>query len=139
MIGNKMIDIGRAADMIWIALEDEVIVHLQVETAIWLDDRLLTQMEDIYEETGLQDERWNRPQTLFDVRIAELLHLHREFFVSNIITDDDLNMEINFTGGLRIKTLPDKYCGPEDEKWRIFINDSPLPHMVAEGNKIEWI
>lgn len=79
-----------------------------------------------------------REETLFDYKIAVLLQQKRKFVVSDVLIDADFNLQIVFTNGLLIRTLPDSILESDDEKWRIFIKGSSLPHMVATGKAISW-
>ena len=137
MIGKKLSSIGHAADMIWIIIED-ISVHLQAEAVFYLRGQILAQTSDIYQETGTLGVRGNRPQTSFDVKIEDLFYFQKEFVVLEVTTDSELNLQIAFSGGLVIRTIPDGNLEQDDEKWRIFIKGSNLPHLVAEEGSISW-
>lgn len=136
IVGSQLMNLGHAADLIWVIVDD-ISVHLQADTEIYLGGQRLTQMSDIYIHnrdiaTG------EREETLFDYKIAALLQQRRKFVVSDVMIDADFNLQIVFTNGLLIRTLPDSILESDDEKWRIFIKGSSLPHIVAIGKSISW-
>lgn len=47
IVGSQLMNLGHAADLIWVIVDD-ISVHLQADTEIYLGGQRLTQMSDIY-------------------------------------------------------------------------------------------
>lgn len=136
-IGRSLRRIGHAADMIWIIIGD-VSVHLSANSVISLDGQILTKTDDLYFDYEEKLTPWVHRCTLFDKKIATLCDQPRHHRVLGISIDPELNLCINFSDGLLIKTLTSEYIDADSEKWRFLIKGSTMPHMVARGNSIDW-
>lgn len=143
LIGKKLTDIGRAADMAWIILE-EYNIDIISEFIFIKDDVRIIDSNDIYIETGEIEPIHQRPISVYDNKVQELL-AQDSFTVSEITTDKEDNLCIFFSGGLSFQTTSkiNYECGQmchllQNEKWRIFAQHTKLPHMVARRTGIEW-
>lgn len=137
IIGSQLVNIGHAADMVWIIIGD-VSIHLQLDTIVYLGGEMVTQTRDIFRDAREISDDKSQPQTIFDIKVGELLQQKQKFFVTSVSIDSNLNLCIIFSNRLMISTVTDISSEPDDEKWRILIKGSNLPHMVAEGMSVNW-
>lgn len=141
--GKKLTDMGRAADMIWIILE-EYNIDIIAETVVIKNGLQIIHSNDIYIETGAIDPKNQRPISVFDVKAKELLS-SSTYIVTEVSMDAEENLTIRLSEGLTIRTTPKinyadgQMCNLfEDEKWRIFKHHAILPHMVASKEGVYW-
>lgn len=138
--GATLVDIGHAADMIWVILSpneksievpisSEICIDIQSNTEILLQAQFLTGTNDIFIE--------HDNGCLFDHQIESLMHKTVRYCADRIFMDEHLNLVLSFSNGLIIQTLKDEVIMPDQERWRIFVNPSNSPHFVAMGDRVE--
>ena len=133
--GQSLRNIGHAADLIWIIIGN-ISIHLSSNALITLDGQTIAQTQDLYVDADGNSTRYVERNTLFDRKIVAILDKATEYRVEMISVTATKNIHIVFSNGLRIETLEDEDW--EDEKWRILIKSSGLPHMVGYSDGIEW-
>lgn len=141
LVGKRLTDMGRAADMIWVILE-EYNIDIVAQTIIIKDGIKMIESDDIYLETGEIEPIHQRPISIYDIKVEELL-ASGPFIATKITADAENNLHIDFSQGLTIQTTSQvnykngQVCALlDDEKWRIFAGKTNLPHMVARMDGI---
>lgn len=135
-IGRKIIFIGRAADMISISLSPtsecpyEFVIHIMTDGEIFLDGKLLTNTEEIFE--------FVLPSvTKYDNKIAELQNSEKAFYLQKIFYDDRNCIHAEFSDGLEIHScLSELDAQTDDELWRVFLHWKAEAHLIATGQGV---
>ena len=144
IVGGTIDGIGHAADMIWVALTPPdnmewlpktatIDFHLQSDTSIFIDSEPITGTWDLRCEDG--------SCFRFEECIQLLLQRETLYVVDRVFVDEQLNLTLQFTNGLLIKTTENSPCATDVERWRILIKDqnSMLPHIMGMGDHIEIV
>lgn len=140
LCGLKLLAVGHAADMVWIAISipewiaqesttTEICIDCQSETHISINGTFLTGTNDIYVV--------NEGGCLFDQRISNLFGSDTVYTIESASVDNDMNLLLRFSNGLVIKTVNDDQLEEDDEMWRLFMKGTAFPHFVVTRHTIE--
>ena len=129
--------IGHAADLVWV-LVGTFSIHISSTIGIYLNDIFIASSEDLFRDYEGRQMEFVSKSTLFDKKVAFLNDHSCNYQVKGILIDKDNMLQIYFSHGLIIQSLPQKCNVEDDEIWRIFIKKSEFPHMVGYSKTIKW-
>lgn len=138
--GLSLMEIGHAADMVWIALAAgdaagetppgrEICVDIQSQVEILLDGVCIATTADIFELAG--------EACKFDQLVSAINENHAAFRLESAAADESLCLVLAFSNGLQLRTKKDEAFALDEERWRIFRKRSGMPHLVAMGDRLE--
>lgn len=155
LIGEPFMDLGRAADMMWVGFGEEVLAptqrnpdrrlarhRLHVSCPLRLDSvaAVLIASSDIYRRprqphswVGFDD--WDKPgANLFDASVAAywLAHERGSALVDGISADPFGGLELRLSTGHAIRIFPNR--SGVDEHWRYFDINNDDDHFVVVPN-----
>ena len=137
LAGMRLTDIGHAANMIWLTLAPdtdnsaapsgaEAAVHIQAAAEIRLNGQYITGTEDL-----------NKDPSVFLGKIDAVRASILQAPLESAEADGGFSLTLRFSSGLTIITDREETFAADDERWRIFLHHSDLPHLVAMGDHIE--
>lgn len=122
--GNKLIDIGRSADLLWMVFEDEkeakYSLHVQCPWRIYQEQRIIASNNDIYvlnpEFDNNEDVEWDTiGANLFDRFIKK--GLMKGLLVENILLSEMNDLTIKFSKRISFENFVNT---DREECWRFF-------------------
>lgn len=153
LIGQPLVNAGRAADMIWFSFgkEGKVIdsrgnqrsvgefsLHVQCAWRFLGPDGILVGSNDIYSPAEKISEpktdfNWDVPgENRCDERIKQLFTDRKSSLVVDEIHADFVGgFKILFGDGFALEVFPNSSCGVEE--WRLFQPGANRPHFVLKG------
>lgn len=140
IISFKLINAGRASNMVWLVFEKgsiEYSIHIQCAWRFINNNEIKIGMSDIYEpnstiaEKDIKDFEWDvQGANLFDEKVNDLLK--ENLVVKKVEVDNFAGFKIHFDNGYILETFSDTSIN--DEEWRMFeSNMKNAAHFVIEG------